>query len=105
MNSSGIQPLEYNVLVLPKEVEAKTAGGVLLPDDTKEKEQFGQMEGRLVAVSPLAFNFDEMPPGMRPQPGAHVIFYRYEATEIKGRDGKMYWLMKDKAIAGMMTDA
>lgn len=105
MNNSGIMPTEYNVLVLPKEVESKTKGGIILADETLEKEKFGRMEGTLVGVSPLAFNFDEWPEGARkPQVGDHVLFSKYNATEILGRDGRHYWMMKDRSIAGIMTD-
>lgn len=106
MNSSGIQPVEANVIVKPKEVEAKTAGGLYIPDDTKEREQFSQMEGELVAVSPGAFrfNYPEWPEdARRPQVGDHVLFAKYQATEVTGRDGGKYWLMKDTSIAGVMA--
>ena len=105
-NPSGINPVEYNVLVKPKAVEDKTAGGLYLPDDTKEREQYGQMEGDLVAVSPAAFTFNyEGWPDLSPLPkaGDRVVFSKYQATEIKGADGEKYWLMKDKAIAGVMA--
>lgn len=105
MNNSGIRPLEYNVLVLPQEVDEKTKGGVFLPSDAREKEQHGQMEGVIVAMSPLAFNYDKYPPGYpMPKVGDRVVFPRYQATEITGRDHGKYWLMKDKAIAGVMDD-
>lgn len=105
MNTSGIKPMEYNVLVLPSEVEAKTKGGLFLAPETIEKEQFGRMEGTLVAVSPLAFSFADWPDASeQPQVGQSVVFSKYQATEITGRDGRKYWLMKDKSIAGVMTD-
>ena len=103
MNTSGIRPMEYNVLVEPKEVEQKTKGGLILADQTREKEGFSRMEGVLVAVSPLAFNFDTWPEGAeKPKPGDRVIFAKYNASEITGQDGKAYWLMKDKSIAGVL---
>jgi chaperonin GroES len=105
MNTSGIYPLEYNVLVAPKKVEEKTAGGIILPDDNREKEQYGQTEGTLVAVSPAAFtfNYEGWPENHElPQVGDRVFFSRYQATEVKGTDGETYWLMKDKSLAGVM---
>lgn len=104
-NPSGIQPMEYNVLVKPKVVEEKTSGGLYIPEETKEREQFGQTEGTLVAASPAAFtyNYEGWPEGAAlPEVGDAVFFSRYQATEVKGRDGEKYWLMKDKAIAGVM---
>lgn len=104
-NPSGIMPMEYNVLVKPKVVEEKTSGGLYIPDQTKEREQFGQTEGTLIAASPAAFtfNYEGWPDGAElPAVGDVVFFSRYQATEVKGKDGEKYWLMKDKAIAGVM---
>lgn len=105
MNTSGINPVEYNVLVKPKAVEEKTIGGIFLPDSTKEREKFGQMEGELIAISPAAFtyNYEGWPEGEElPLVGDRVVFSKYQATEIKGADGETYWMMKDKSIAGVM---
>lgn len=105
MNSSGIQPMEYNVLVKPKAVEEKTSGGLFLPEETKEREQFGQQEGVLIASSAGAFtfNYEGWPEGAdKPKVGDRVVFSKYQATEIKGADGGTYWMMKDKSIAGVM---
>lgn len=105
MNTSGINPVEYNVLVKPKAVEEKTSGGIFLPDSTKEREQFGQMEGELIAVSPGAFtyNYEGWPVDYEPpKVGERVLFSKYQATEVKGADGETYWMMKDKSIAGVM---
>jgi co-chaperonin GroES (HSP10) len=103
MNTSGIRPMEYNVLVKPTPVETKTKGGLLLAESTVEKEEFGRMDGVLVAVSPMAFTFEDWPEGARgPQVGDRVVFSRYQATELTGADGAKYWMMKDRSIAGVM---
>ena len=103
INTSGIQPMEYNVLVKPADVEAQTKGGLLLPEKVIEKDEFARMEGVLVAASPMAFRFDDWPEGARlPQIGDTVMFSRYSGSEVTGRDGAKYWLMKDKSIAAVM---
>lgn len=107
INGSGIRPMEFNVLVLPKEVKETTAGGVFLPESAKEKEEFGRMEGILVAASPMAFSFEDWPADRedeKPQIGDRVIFSKYNATEVSGADGQKYWLMKDRSIAGVMNN-
>lgn len=101
-NASGIRPTEYKVLVLPKAVEMKTAGGLLLPETKIEKDSFARQEGVLVAVSPMAFtNPDWVDP---PKVGDRVMFSKYNADEVQGRDGATYWIMKDTAIVAVMEN-
>lgn len=98
-NPSGIQPVEFHILVQPKEVETKTRGGLFIPEQTVEKEGFARTEGIIVAKAAKAFDGIEDVPV-----GARVMFSRYTATSIKGRDGADYWLMKDKAVMAVIHD-
>ena len=103
MNTSGIRPVSTNVLVRPKDVEERTAGGLIKPDMATEKDAFARTEGVLVAVSPLAFGWQNWPEDTQPpQVGDRVIFSRYAANEITGADGGKYWLMADESIAGVI---
>jgi co-chaperonin GroES (HSP10) len=105
-NNSGIQPLEYNVLVLPKDVERKTKGGLLLAEQTVEKEEFGRTEGILVAVSPMAFTFADWPADApKPRLGQRVMFSKYQGVSVQGRDGKAYWIIKDKSLMAVIEDS
>lgn len=105
LNNSGIRPVEYKVLVLPKEVERKTAGGLLLADSTVEKEEFGRMEGIMVAVSPMAFSFPDWPADVpKPQVGQRVMFARYQADKVIGRDGLDYWIMSDRSVIATIEE-
>lgn len=102
-NSSGITPMEYNVIVRPVVVEDTTPGGLIIPQDTKEKDEFSRMEGELIAVSPMAFKFEDWPEGaIPPQVGETVLFSRYSGSGIKGTDGNDYWILKDKSITGVI---
>lgn len=107
MNTSGLSPIEYNVVVLPEEIENKTKGGLILADETVEKKAFGRMEGTLVAMSPMAFSFEDWPEGaedQKPKVGDRVMFSRHSGTEVTGRDGRDYWILKDKSIVAVMKD-
>lgn len=100
----GFDPVEYNVLIAPEEVEEKTASGLYLPQQSKEREDLAQIRGLLVAASPLAFNFDEWPTNAppRPQPGDLVIYGKYAGILIKGDDGREYRLCKDKDVCAVV---
>lgn len=105
-NPSGIIPTEYNVLVRPKEVEQKTKGGIILPDEHRDREQHGSMEGELIAVSPLAFQFDNWPADAKtPEVGEHVLFSRHAGIIRDGADGKSYRIIKDKDVAATLEEA
>lgn len=105
----GFDPVEYNVVIAPEVVETKTTGGLYLPDSVKETNELAQVRGLLVAVSPLAFNFDAWPEAemhKRPKPGDHVIYGKYTGILIKGDDGREYRLVNDKSVAAVVrTDA
>jgi co-chaperonin GroES (HSP10) len=91
--------LEFNVLVKQDEVETKTKGGLMKPDDIVDREKHSQTMGYIVDVSPLAFNEDIFPPGMeRPKPGDRIAFARHAGVFITGLDGKEYRVVKDKDV-------
>ena len=99
-NTSGIQPVEYKVLVLPEQIEEKTEGGIILPDTTKEKEEWAQIKATLVAVGGNAFKDPDWNEPV-PQIGDQVYIAKYAGNFIEGIDGKEYRLCNDKDIAGI----
>lgn len=106
-NKSGIVPIEYKCVVLPKEVTEKI-GSIYIPDTTKERDQFAQMEGVLVAVSPLAFTYADQAEwergnGAPPSPGDRVLFAKYSGAAVKGKDGKEYRIVNDKDICAVLS--
>lgn len=96
MNNSGITPKFYRILVQLEEVADKTKGGIFLPDDTVEKETMAQARGTVLAIGRDSFN--DLADSV--DVGDVVIFPRYEGTEVKGNDDKMYRLIEDKHIIG-----
>lgn len=104
VNPSGIMPTEYKVLIAPKITEEKSKGGIILPDTTKERDQHAQMEGVIVAVSPLAFSYDNWKEDSRPpQVGDRVLFAKYAGALVTGRDGVDYRIVNDKDVAAVLV--
>jgi chaperonin GroES len=102
-NPSGIYPTEFKVLVKPNEVAAVTKGGIFIPETSKEREQYAQMEGTLVAVSPHAFTYAEWVNGAdRPKVGDSVLFAKFAGAKVVGRDGIEYRLINDKDIGAVL---
>lgn len=103
-NTSGFNPVEFNVIVKQDDTEGKTKFGLIKPDEVVEREKHGQTQGVLVALSPLAFNSDIWPADMpRPEPGARVAFARHAGTFVNGLDGVEYRVVKDKDIVAVMA--
>lgn len=105
-NESGIFPTEYKILIAPVEVDEKTKGGIYIPETTKERDQFAQMQGVLVAVSPLAFTYagdSEWGASERPKPGDKVLFAKYSGAVVDGKDGKKYRIVNDKDVAAVLA--
>lgn len=102
-NTSGIQPIEFNVLIKQDATGGQTKGGLHLPDEVKEREKHGQTHGVLVAVSDLAFNEDIWPEGRdKPQPGQRVAIAKHTGTFVTGNDGEEYRLVKDKDVVALI---
>lgn len=95
----NLRPVEYNVVIKPKAVEAKTAGGIILLDKTVDADKLAADEGEIVAVSDLAFNYDDYPVESRPKVGDVVKFSRYAGTTIRDDKGEIeFRIVKDKDI-------
>lgn len=102
-NATGILPTEYKVLVKPKDIEEKV-GSIYIPEQVKDRDQHAQIEGDLVAISPLAFSYDGWPDGARkPQVGDRVFYAKYSGAEVEGKDGKKYRLINDKDIGAVLV--
>lgn len=101
----GIKPTGFNVLVCLPPKETTTAGGIILPDTSSDRERLGEVRGRLVGASPAAFDFATFPDGERPSVGDAVIFAKFAGIITEGDDGKEYRLLLDKDISAIIEEA
>jgi chaperonin GroES len=92
-----IRPLSDKVLVERVEAEAKTAGGIVLPDTAKEKPQ----RGRIVAVGEGKLLEDGTRRAVQVKKGDLVLFTSYAGTEIKV-EGKEYLIMDESDIMAVI---
>lgn len=99
-NTSGIRPINLNVLVLPEKADEKI-GSLWKPETTREKEQWAQTKGTIVALCRDAFK--EMMAVDKPKPGDRCLFARHNGATLKGDDGQEYRLLKDVDITGLLA--
>ena len=100
-NESGIQPVEYKVLVLLDKVEEKTEGGIYFPDATRDREEWASQRGTLIAIGGNAFEDFKEP---TPKPGDRIYAARYAGSNVDGKDGKTYQLMNDKELSAIIKE-
>jgi chaperonin GroES len=104
-NTTGICPTEYNVLVKLEKATDQTASGLYLPDSKRERDQGMQTRGVLIAVSPLAFNYEASPSFVPPSVGDRVIIAKGAGVFIDDLgDGEFYRLIKDKDVCAVISD-
>lgn len=103
-NPSGIHPTEFRVLVLPDKVEEKTKGGIIIPDEKKDRDQYAVMEATIIECSPLAFTYESnWPEGAeKPKAGDRVVIAKYSGSPLKGKDGEDYKLIADKDVMAVL---
>lgn len=105
----GVDPVEYNVVILPEPVEEVRRSGLILPSQTTEADKYAQVRGLLVRASPLAFNYDTWPADAAyapPAAGDQVFYAKYAVhVPVKGHDGREYWMIKDKDVAAIVRPA
>ncbi|MGB1214602.1 MAG: hypothetical protein ACPG4X_14655 [Pikeienuella sp.] len=102
-NESGIRPLEYKVLVQPDPIQQKTQGGILLPDDTHEREEWAQVKATIVAIGDSAFSDWTVRERGLLKPGVRVYCAKYQGIVVTGDDGEEYRLLSDKDIGAIIT--
>lgn len=91
-----IRPLQDRILVKRLEGEEKTSGGIIIPDNAKEK----PMEGKVIAVGNGKFLDGTL---QKPdlQVGDKIIFSKYAGSEVK-IDGDEHIIMREDDILGVV---
>ena len=94
-----IRPLQDRILVKRVEEEAKTKGGIIIPDTAKEKPQ----QGEIVAVGPGGRDEAGKLIPLDVKVGDRVLFGKWSGTEVK-IDGKDLLIMKESDIMGVLLE-
>ncbi len=93
----AFRPLHDRVLVKRLESEAKTAGGIILPDTAQEKPS----EGEVVAVGTGIKGEDGSVTALDVKVGDKILFGKWSGTEVK-LNGADLLIMKESDIMGII---
>ena len=92
-----IRPLQDRILVKRLESEAVSTGGIIIPDNAKEK----PMEGQVIAVG----NGKKLDDGSLQKPdvkvGDKVLFSKYAGSEVK-IDGVEHLVLREDDLLGVI---
>jgi chaperonin GroES len=91
------RPLHDRLVVRRLESEAKTAGGIIIPDTAKEKPQ----EGEVIAVGPGARDETGKLVPLDVKDGDRILFGKWSGTEVK-IDGEDLLIMKESDVMGVL---
>jgi chaperonin GroES len=97
MTNLNFRPLHDRVVVRRVESEAKTKGGIIIPDTAKEKPQ----EGEIVAVGTGTRDDKGNITPLDVKAGDRVLFGKWSGTEVK-LDGEDLLIMKEADIMGVI---
>lgn len=95
--SKTIRPLNDRVLLKRIEAEQKTAGGILIPDNAKEK----PAEGKVIAVGSGKVLENGTRQVLGVSAGDKVLFGKWSGSEVK-MNGEDYLLLKEDEILAII---
>ena len=93
------RPLHDRVVVERMDADAKSAGGILIPDSAQEKPS----QGEIVAVGPGGRDEAGKLIPIDLKKGDRVLFGKWSGTEVK-IDGQDLLIMKESDIMGVLQE-
>ncbi len=92
-----LRPLDDRVVIKPLEAQAKTAGGIFLPDTAKEKPQVG----KVVWVGPGKVQDDGKRAPVSVKKDDEVVYGKYMGNEVE-IDGEKYVIVRESDLLGIV---
>jgi chaperonin GroES len=88
------EPCMYRIKVKPDPVEEVTAGGIILAQTTKERDQAATVVGTVIAVGPSAFDGNEVL-----KVGDRILYAKYGGLVHREGDEEFRFLNDEDLIA------
>jgi chaperonin GroES len=92
-----IRPLNDRIIIQRLKEEEKTAGGIIIPDNAKEK----PVEGKIVSVGPGKLSDTGERVALQVEEGDTVLFSKYGGTDVV-IDGEDYLIMREDDVLGII---
>ena len=95
----AFRPLHDRVLVRRVEEEARSAGGIIIPDTAQEK----PMQGKVISTGPGARNEKGDLVALDVKAGDLILFGKWSGTEVK-LDGDELLIMKESDVMAIIEE-
>jgi len=96
---TSIRPLHDRILVKRVDAEAKTPGGLIIPDNAKEK----PVEGIVMAAGDGLRNKDGVRIPLDIKTGDRVLFSKYSGSEIRASlDGGEHLILREDDVLAVL---
>ena len=100
------QPTGWRILILPYRGSKQSKGGVLLADETIERNSLATVVGYVLAVGPEAYaDKTKFPTGPWCKKGDWVMIGRYAGTRFRIEGGEVRIINDDEVIATILDPA
>ncbi|MCU0609533.1 MAG: co-chaperone GroES [Chitinispirillaceae bacterium] len=93
----NVKPLADRIIIKQLEAEQKTAGGIIIPDNAKEKPQ----KGEVIAVGPGKIADNGQAVAMTLKKGDKVLYGKYTGTEVTV-DGSEYLILRESDVLAVI---
>jgi chaperonin GroES len=91
------RPLHDRLLVKRQEAETRSKGGIIIPENAKEK----PIEGVVIAVGNGKVLDDGKVRGLEVKVGDKILFGKYSGTEIKV-EGDEHVILREEEVLGII---
>ena len=92
-------PTGWRIMILPYKGQGKTDGGIVLTNETVERQQVSTLLGYVLKVGPQAYDGERFSTGPWCKPGDWVLIGRYAGSRIHIEGGEIKLLKDDEIIA------
>ncbi len=100
LNDTGIEPVEFKCVVRLDPVEEKTVGGIIIPDERRDRGQMAATDATLLAVGGNAFQDWD---GLKPVPGNRIMITKYSGITREADPTDLVRVIHDKEILAVLT--
>ena len=98
------EPVGFRILIAIPEKEEKTEGGVLLPEDTRKREEAASMVGMGLKMGPDAYkDVERFPSGPWCKEGDFILMRSYSGTRINVH-GQEFRVINDDSVEAVVED-